>query len=471
MWRARFAVFGTPPRVAPWHPRWPDFDPVLKSLERLCSNTDELLVLSNSPRAFAQWLAERRQSGTSLEIARLLGYSRRQYLPLVGKFAVCFLFLTEGDLKECDEIIRRVGPLLKPGGHLLIVASNDQTGDARVFAESFAYHSGRFVNLPLWVSEQRYVEVSKLRWRVHQHMMRVGRAAAERPRHLLPFYLAAGGGLTVLSYFCNRSVRSSPEPPAGAGCSSVFMVLRAPEDSSSVPLPRFTIEREANRMPLSKRGPSEDRFVALRSERGLESLGLMANQAWHDDPRQLGFVLARYRFIAGLLNGRHDVGEVGCGDAFGTRIVLGEVKKVTVYDSNPIFIDDVHRRYREEWPLDAHVHDILREPLSRKHDSIYSMDAIQHVPPEEEDTFVRHLRDSLSSDHDLVIVGGPSQEHAGSFDRDASAAIYRRGGSKIKALMERYFHAVFMFSMVGEAVFSGTVPGAHHFFALCCGRK
>src|SRR3546814_2661051 len=62
-------------------------------------------------------------------------------------------------------------------------------------------------------------------------------------------------------------------------------------------------------------------------------LGLMTNQVWHDDPRRLGILLSRYKFVAKILSGRRDVGEVGCGDAFGTPVVLQEVHKVTVYRS------------------------------------------------------------------------------------------------------------------------------------------
>src|SRR5262249_28585554 len=74
------------------------------------------------------------------------------------------------------------------------------------------------------------------------------------------------------------------------------------------------------------------RCIELKSKYGLATLGLMTNQVWHDDPRRLTFLLARYKFVAKMLSGRHNVGELGCGDAFGTRIVQQEVERVTVYD-------------------------------------------------------------------------------------------------------------------------------------------
>ena len=89
----------------------------------------------------------------------------------------------------------------------------------------------------------------------------------------------------------------------------------------------------------------------MKKQFGLTSLGLMTNQVWYDDPRRLTFLLARYKFVAKMLSGRANAGEVGCGDAFGTRVVLQEVPDVTVYDFDPAFIEDVRARYDE--PLAA----------------------------------------------------------------------------------------------------------------------
>ena len=49
--------------------------------------------------------------------------------------------------------------------------------------------------------------------------------------------------------------------------------------------------------------------------------------------------------------------------------------------------------------------------------------------------------------------------------------IFPRTGAGMKALLERYFYAVFMFSMVGEVIHAGLLPVAQYNFALCCGRK
>ncbi len=81
-------------------------------------------------------------------------------------------------------------------------------------------------------------------------------------------------------------------------------------------------------------------MLEYRASRGLETLGLMTSQAWFDDPKRLTFTLARYKFVAKMFSGRENVLEVGCADAFSTRIVVQEVGKLTAVDFDPLFVED-----------------------------------------------------------------------------------------------------------------------------------
>ena len=49
--------------------------------------------------------------------------------------------------------------------------------------------------------------------------------------------------------------------------------------------------------------------------------GRMTSHAWRDDPKRLGFTLARYKFVAKMLAGYEQVLEVGCGDGFASVVV------------------------------------------------------------------------------------------------------------------------------------------------------
>ena len=102
--------------------------------------------------------------------------------------------------------------------------------------------------------------------------------------------------------------------------------------------------------PLKTREPQYQRSIDLMQEKGgLTTLGLMTNQAWQDDPRHLLFTLARYKFVAKMLSGRDHVLEIGCADAFGTRLVLQEVKQLTATDFDSTFVEDVLKRMDNRW--------------------------------------------------------------------------------------------------------------------------
>ena len=93
---------------------------------------------------------------------------------------------------------------------------------------------------------------------------------------------------------------------------------------------------------------------------GRTSCGLVSKQVWHDDPKRLVFILACYKFVARLLEGRATVLEVGCADAFGTRIVQHSVGTFTAIDFDTEFIQDAENRLQAQWPLDLRVHEYCR---------------------------------------------------------------------------------------------------------------
>jgi hypothetical protein len=132
------------------------------------------------------------------------------------------------------------------------------------------------------------------------------------------------------------------------------------------------------------REPQYNRCLDIKAEQGLTPLGLMTNQVWEDDPRRLTFLLSRYKFVAKMLSGRKLVAELGCGDAFGTRVVMQEVEHVVAYDFDPVFVEDIRSRRSKRWPVEAHVHDILLGRLPHSYDGIYSLDVIEHIRASDE---------------------------------------------------------------------------------------
>lgn len=219
------------------------------------------------------------------------------------------------------------------------------------------------------------------------------------------------------------------------------------------------------------REPQYERCLDLQRERGLESMGLMTSQAWHDDPKRLTFTLARYKFVAKLLSGRRHVLEVGCADAFGTRIVVQEVQHLTATDFDPIFVEDARSRQSDRWPFTCVVHDMLSGPMPGSFDGAYALDVLEHIRPEDEETFLRNMMAPLEPQGALVL-GMPSlesQPYASALSREGH--VNCKSMPDFKALLERHFHNVFMFCMNDEVVHTGYHKMAHYLFALACGKR
>jgi 2-polyprenyl-3-methyl-5-hydroxy-6-metoxy-1,4-benzoquinol methylase len=220
------------------------------------------------------------------------------------------------------------------------------------------------------------------------------------------------------------------------------------------------------------REPQYQSCVQIRDQKGLTPLGLMTNQVWQDDPRRLTFLLARYKFVAKMLSGKLRVLEVGCADAFGTRIVLQEVATVTGVDFDPVFVEDARARMDPDWEFDVQLHDMLAGPVSPGgFDAAYSLDVIEHIVPADEHRFVGNVAASLTPDG-VLILGSPSihsQAYASKPSKEGHVNCKDAGG--LRNLCERHFRNVFIFSMNDEVVHTGFAPMAHYLIALCAGRR
>jgi 2-polyprenyl-3-methyl-5-hydroxy-6-metoxy-1,4-benzoquinol methylase len=213
-------------------------------------------------------------------------------------------------------------------------------------------------------------------------------------------------------------------------------------------------------------------LLEVKAEHGISSLGLMTNQAWRDDPKRLAFTFARYKFVAKMLAGRKHVLEIGCADAFCTRLVQQAVGQVTVTDFDPIFIEDVKSRIDPKWPLaGAFVHDMLAGPVPGQYDAAYALDVLEHIEPDREHDFMRNLVAALT-ETGIAIIGMPSLEsqvHAS--PQSKAGHVNCKSGEALKRTLERYFHTVFVFSMNDEVVHTGFYPMANYLIGVACHRK
>ena len=223
-------------------------------------------------------------------------------------------------------------------------------------------------------------------------------------------------------------------------------------------------------IPKTKEGQYQV-CVEAATKRGFERFGLRSNESWYEDPKHLVFRLSRYKFVAKMLVGRRHVLEIGCGDAFGTRIVQAEVGKLTAIDFDPVFVEDVKQRMVPRWEFDVHVHDMLDGPVPGDFDAVYSLDVLEHIEPSKERLFLQNAFASLDQ-NGTAIIGLPSlesQPHAS--PQSKAGHINCKSATDLRKTMAELFHNVFVFSMNDEVVHTGFHKMANYIFAIGAGKR
>jgi len=245
----------------------------------------------------------------------------------------------------------------------------------------------------------------------------------------------------------------------------------APRPPESASLAQPSAASFPNMHKATTREPQYQPSLDLVKDNGPASLGLMTNQAWHDDPRHLVFTLSRYKFVAKMLADRNHVLEVGCGDAFGTRIVAQAVRQLTATDFDPVFVADVNRRMDPRWRFECLEHDMLKGPFAGRYDAAYALDVIEHIRPEDEHTFVGNITRSLAP-HGALILGCPSlQSQAYASPPSKAGHVNCKTGDSMRELLSRHYYNVFVFSMNDEVVHTGYTPMAHYLLGLACSPR
>ena len=207
------------------------------------------------------------------------------------------------------------------------------------------------------------------------------------------------------------------------------------------------------------------------NKHSVSKFGLMVNESWNNDPKRTVFTLSRYKFVSKIFEDLDSVLEIGCADAFGTRIVQQSVNKITAIDFDPVFIEDIKERYNQNWPFKYYQHDILKNHVKDKFDGIFSLDVLEHIKPKDENRFIKNSIKSLKR-HGIMLTGMPSlesQKYAS--PQSKKGHVNCKSGKDLKSLFKKYFHNVFLFSMNDEVIHTGYSKMAHYLMLLCTNKK
>ena len=190
-------------------------------------------------------------------------------------------------------------------------------------------------------------------------------------------------------------------------------------------------------------------------------LGVMAGHVWETDPRRLGIVLARYKFVAKMLAGLDAVAEIGCGDGWAGRVVEQAVAHLGRYDADPAMCGE----------SGAALWDITYGPLpGGRYDAVYALDVLEHIA--DVDAALRNMAVSVHKEKGVAIVGMPSMEGQKWASDDSRAGhVSCMTESELRRHCFRHFNNVFVFGMNDEALHTGFGPMCHYRIALCVGPR
>ncbi|MBC8182550.1 class I SAM-dependent methyltransferase [candidate division KSB1 bacterium] len=207
--------------------------------------------------------------------------------------------------------------------------------------------------------------------------------------------------------------------------------------------------------------------------KGLVPMGITASTMWRVEPKLLLFTLSRYKFVSKMLSGYKRVLEVGCGDAFASRLLHPEVKEIHSIDIDPLFVEDAERRIERDWPVTYAVHDILTGPylVGGFYDAAFSLDVIEHIPKTDERRYLDNICQSLKLGG-VFLCGTPSLESQAYASRPSKEGhVNCKSGKELKNLLSDYFEHTFLFGMNDEVLHTGFSPMCHYLFILATGNK
>jgi 2-polyprenyl-3-methyl-5-hydroxy-6-metoxy-1,4-benzoquinol methylase len=220
-----------------------------------------------------------------------------------------------------------------------------------------------------------------------------------------------------------------------------------------------------------REGQQYEPHLELRAKKGAARLGLRADAAWDADPKRLGIVLARYKFTAKMLEGKARVLEVGVGDGWASRVVKQAVGTLVGTELLADWVEDARQCMEDKWAFEVHQHDMVAGPFTGTFDAAYALDVLEHIRPADEDKFILNIVASLVAPG-VLIIGMPSLESQPYASPGSKAGhVNCKTAPDLKALMQKHFHDVFIFSMNDEVVHTGYHKLAHYLFALCVGRR
>jgi 2-polyprenyl-3-methyl-5-hydroxy-6-metoxy-1,4-benzoquinol methylase len=204
--------------------------------------------------------------------------------------------------------------------------------------------------------------------------------------------------------------------------------------------------------------------VTSRFEDREVELGQHWSYNLYNDPKRLGFVLSRYKFVARLATGGKRVLELGCSEGLGA-LLLGEFAAgYTGIDLDAEAIATARRNLPGE-RFTFVEGNFLGQRLGQ-FDTVVSLDVVEHIEKDIEHHFFEACYHNLGEDG-VCVVGTPNITAAPYASRASQLGhVNLFDGQRLRERMQAYFHNVFLFGLNDEVLHTGFTPMAHYLMAV-----
>lgn len=196
------------------------------------------------------------------------------------------------------------------------------------------------------------------------------------------------------------------------------------------------------------------------------SLGPWTSFSYMDDPKHVSFVLARYKFVSKMLEGKNLVVEIGCGDGIGIPIVASAVKKLICIDWDERNLEGCARRLKHLKNVSYQHIDLNKNSYKLDAEAAYSIDVIEHIEPEIEQQFMSNVC-SMLKPSSVLITGTPNiTASAYASKRSEVQHINLKSQKTLRQLTEQYFKHAFIFGMNDEVLHTGYHAMCHYIWSV-----
>jgi hypothetical protein len=229
IWWSRNAIFGSPPDVTRFHPRWPDYGLACEQLRLLVTNRRLLLVASH-PVKYVAWLKPVADQIVVQECYALL-QKQNAISPPLGRDECCLIILTEEEATRDSGLVTCAASLLTSGCKVMIlILSERRISTTTPLDVALLNRCTQLANSS--DVEVRHVPNTRMRRAIYsaleRSILRGGRSGWHSPLQVI-FVALATIPLTLASYCYNLTTRTVSGRPISGLCSSISLIRRPPK--------------------------------------------------------------------------------------------------------------------------------------------------------------------------------------------------------------------------------------------------